>query len=51
MLQNTTMMNKFRAKQDVNFIDGTKHFKGNVYEATEETTAYFSVCFRDYDKV
>lgn len=42
---------KFRAKKTISFCDKTKHIKGEIYEATEETLDYFIVCYKEYEKI
>lgn len=39
---------KFKARRDIKFSDGTTHTKDQVYTATDETKSYFAVNIGDY---
>lgn len=42
---------RVKALIDITFADNTKHVKGQFYEVTKETQAYFSINAKDYEKV
>ena len=42
---------KLKCLRNIEFLDGSWHFEGLVYEVTESNSAYFSVCHKCYERV
>jgi hypothetical protein len=42
---------RFMALRNIRFMDNTRHIAGEIYTATQQTCAYYSVNFEDYQRV
>lgn len=42
---------KVKCLKNVEFADGSRHYKGEIYYITEETEAYFYVCSKNYELI